>query len=70
MQVTLIIDDNVAGTRLVNDFCVATKYDGSVSKGEWVRANLALYLKQAAKRGEFKTTAETVGAEIDAIVIR
>ena len=71
MTLTLTITDNVAGQRLVDDFCVATKWDAGsgITKADWVRQHVGEYLKLMAKRGEFKTAQVAIVSAIDAIVI-
>lgn len=72
MTLTLTIDNNTEGQRLLDGLCSATNYDpaSGKTKGEWVKERLAEYLKQHAIRGEFKTTSDTIRAKIGAITIR
>ncbi len=71
MTLTLTIADNVAASRMVDGLCAATNYNpaSGITKGDWVKQKLSAYLKQFATRGEFKVTADTIKAEIEAIVI-
>lgn len=71
MTLTLTIDDAAQATRILNDFCVATKYDpqSGITKADWMKQRLGFYMKQTAKSGEFNTAAATIKTELDAIVI-
>lgn len=72
MQITLTIADPNDATRLLNDLCSATKYDpgSGITKADWLKQQMALWLKQTAKRGEFKDTAAVISTAIDAINIQ
>lgn len=71
MTLTINIPDNTAGQRLLDDIAAATNWDSGsgITKADWVRTRLIEYLRVVAKRGEFKTTQDTISTQIDAIVI-
>ena len=71
MTLTLTIADNTAGTRLLNGFCLGSNYDpgSGITKADWVRQQLALFLKQTAKRGEVRADSAAISTAIDAIAV-
>jgi hypothetical protein len=71
MTLTITIENATDATRLINDFCSATKWEASsgISKADWARDRIGDYIKQMAKRGEFKDAQVSIVSAIDAIAI-
>jgi SLT domain-containing protein len=71
MTLTITIANDTDATRLVNDFCDGTQYDAGsgLTKAQWIKARIVDYVRQMAKRGDYKTGAATISGQIDAIVV-
>lgn len=68
---TLTIADNVAAQRIVEGVCTATRYDpaSGKTKAEWVKDQIADFLKRQARQGLVQTDAATITTELKAVVV-